>query len=345
MEGVMHHFRLSQEKPHDQSPHGFRIKATKKNFPALLGMSLYKLVLHPQAAREPHWHANADELGFCAQGKVLVSIFLTGNQKETFIVSAGQAFLIPSGALHTIENIGKESAELILQFSHEEPEDFNLSTTLTTFSDTVLGNAWGKPASYFQPLPRPKQSVVITKLSSPSPLSQDVYYTSKYQFSLDGSSPLISHGGGSAKAARQSVWPLLTHQAVYRLILTNQGMREPHWHPKTAELGYVEEGMGRMSILSPSGKVDTYTMEAGDIYFIPKAYPHHIENLGKTDLKLLIFFDQPMPGDIGFTASIKSNSNEVLGSVFGMPPPFFEGLPLYYEDLFIVNLKTDLFRN
>lgn len=93
-------------------------------------------------------------------------------------------------------------------------------------------------------------------------------------------------------------------------------MREPHWHPETAEMGYIAEGKGRMSILSPSGSTDTYEMNAGDLYFIPKAYPHHIENLSHGALRLLIFFDQSMPGDIGLTASVKSFSDEVLTSTF-----------------------------
>lgn len=335
----MHHLSLSQEKPHDVSDHGFRIKATQSNFPVLRGMSLYKLVLHPLAVREPHWHANADELGFCMKGKVLVSIFLTGTEKETFIVSSGQTFLIPSGSLHTLENIGPAKAELILQFSHEEPEDFNLSTVMGMFSDEVLGNTWGLSPAYFKKLKRPKKAAVITKLSAPSPIPSEAHYTSKYQYRLGNTAPLTSNKGGMATVARHNVWPILSKQAVYHLVITNQGMREPHWHPETAELGYVEEGKGRMSLLSPSGKVDTYTMEAGDIYFIPKAYPHHIENLGKGDLKLLIFFDQAMPKDIGFTTSLKSNSDPVLGSVFGLPAKFFEELPRYYEDAFVVPLK------
>ena len=100
-------------------------------------------------------------------------------------------------------------------------------------------------------------------------------------------------------------------------------MREPHWHPETAELGYIKKGKGRMSILSPSGNVDTYVMEEGDLYFIPKAYPHHIENLMTDSLEILIFFDQGMPRDVGFTGSVRSASDEVLGSVMGSAPAFF----------------------
>lgn len=330
----MHHFRFSEQTPQDQSDHGYRILATKANFPVLKNMALYKLVLNPQALREPHWHANADELGYCTKGEVIISLYSNGNDRKRFALAAGQAFFIPSGALHSLENSGKEQAELILQFSSDEPEDFGLSTVISMFSDEVLGNTWGMPASYFHSLKRTMKDAFIVKLLSSEPIDS---YVSNYQFALEASSPLIHTAGGSAKVARQNVWPVLKRQALYSLTITSTGMREPHWHPETAELGYVTSGKGRMSILSPRGKVDTYVMEAGDIYFIPKAYPHHIENLGDDDLKILIFFDQAMPEDIGFTGSVKSNSNEALAALFDTSPSFFEKLPRYYEDLFIVN--------
>ncbi len=137
--------------------------------------------------------------------------------------------------------------------------------------------------------------------------------------------------------ARQNTWPILKRQALYSLFLTDQGMREPHWHPQTGELGYVKEGNGRMSILNPEGKVDTYLLHPGDIYFVPKAYPHHIENLGPGQLHFLIFFDQAMPGDVGFSGSIRSFSNDVLGAVLKTDPQFFDQLQKYYKDLFIVD--------
>ena len=57
-------------------------------------------------------------------------------------------------------------------------------------------------------------------------------------------------------------------------------MREPHWHPRTAEMGFVLEGRARMTVLSPGATVDTFELSPGDMYFIPRAYPHHIENIG-----------------------------------------------------------------
>ena len=67
----MHHFPFSQQPPQDSSQNGYRIQATKDNFPALQGMSLYKLVLNAQAVR-------------CRQGESpgLVGSFLAIRQIE-----------------------------------------------------------------------------------------------------------------------------------------------------------------------------------------------------------------------------------------------------------------------
>jgi len=50
-------------------------------------------------------------------------------------------------------------------------------------------------------------------------------------------------------------------------------MREPHWHPITAELGYEHKGRAHMTILDPDGGTDTYTLKPGDMYYIPRHVP------------------------------------------------------------------------
>jgi oxalate decarboxylase len=86
---------------------------------------------------------------------------------------------------------------------------------------------------------------------------------------------------------------------MYSLYVKDKGMREIHWHPDTVELGYIHKGRARMTIMHPNGLINTFTLTSGDVYFIPALYPHHIEVLDKK-IHFLIFFDQPMPKDIGF---------------------------------------------
>lgn len=330
-------FHLSRLNPHNSTKGGKRVKATHENFSRLKGMSLYRLTLYPNGVREPHWHANADELGYCLKGQILVTFFGSGNVRESFIVKTGEAFLIPSGYIHCIENLGKDTCELLLEFSHEQPIDFALSSAFGMFSDAVLGNTWNVSSTVFKKLKRSTQESFATLQIAPKVLPQESHYSSAYHFDLEGSSPLLTPQDGGAKVARKSTWPILRFHSLYSLVIKSSGMREPHWHPDTAELGYVAMGHARMSVLNPNGVIDTYELKEGDVYFIPKGYPHHIENLGRSDLHFLIFFDQIMPEDVGFTASVKAFSDEVLGSSLGMSPAFFQALPKYYQDCFIVN--------
>lgn len=335
-----HHFPLHNVQPQDKTKMGYRIRATKANFPALQGMSFYKLVMEPKSVREPHWHANADELGYCLKGSLLVSFYANHNLREKFVVSEGDAFFIPSGAFHSIQNIGESTAEVILQFSHEEPEDFDLSFVFGAFSNAVLGNTWNVSKEHFQDFKRNTQKTLLAESDQSSLASNAERYYSPYRFELEASTAVITNEYGNAKLARQSVWPILQRQALYSLRVTGKGMREPHWHPETAEMGYVSKGKARMSIISPTGIVDTYLLGRGDIYFIPKAYPHHIENMNDSELHMLIFFDQSMPQDIGFSGSIKSFPDVVLSSSLNCKKEIFEKLPTYYADLFIVNKKN-----
>jgi oxalate decarboxylase len=334
-----HLFHLSAETPQDKTEGGERIRAYSDNFPILKGMSLYKVLLRPRGVREPHWHPNADELGYCLKGQVLVAFYHTGDLKQTFLVQAGEMFFIPSGALHYIANVGKENAELLLQFSHENAEEFALSSSIGMFSNSVLGNTWGVSHELFNKLHRPLKERFAVLIQAPESIPPEAQYSNPYHYNVEASLPILNKAVGSVRVARQNVWPILKCQSLYSLKLADIGMREPHWHPETAELGYVQSGRGRMTILNPNGDVDTYLIQPGDLYYIPKAYPHHIENVGQGQdlLHILIFFDQAMPRDIGFTGSVRSFSNEVLGSVLQVEPSFFENLNKYYADLLIVD--------
>jgi len=161
-------------------------------------------------------------------------------------------------------------------------------------------------------------------------------YPNKYKFDVEKMPPPLIIPEGSAKMASKKYWPILENISMFSLRISTTGMREPHWHPETAEMGYVVHGHARMTILSPDGGLDTYTLKPDDVYFIPRAYPHHIENIGKQEVKILVFFDQPISGDIGFTGSFSAYSREVLAATFQCSPSQLPNVPFYPQDLLIV---------
>jgi len=332
-----HVFHFLSTKPQEVTLGGTRTYANKTNFHALKGMAIYRLLLRPKGVREPHWHPNANELAYCLKGNAMVTIFGNESRQGSFTISKGEMFYVPSGYLHHIENIGKENFELILAFSDEEPEDFGLSASVGSMTDNVLGNTWGIKAKLLSNLKRSPKKILIGKKKNFNTVPDYSHFPSTYKLNLEESSPLLQNKGGSARVARKNTWSVLENLSMYSLRITDKGMREPHWHPITAEMGYVNKGKARMTLLSPNGDVGTYELKKGDVYFIPKAYPHHIENIDKRDLHFLVFFDQNTPGDIGFSAGVRAYSNDVLGATFNKVPGFFKKLPDYHEDLLIVS--------
>ncbi|KQR20140.1 cupin [Agreia sp. Leaf335] len=326
---------IDGESQHD-SELGSITRLTADTFPILKGLSIKRLLLQPGSIREPHWHANADEIGYCLSGSVLISILDNGSSFSSFTIESGQMFVIDSGSLHHIENVGDDEAEIVVVFSHERPEDFSLQAAFGTMSDAVLGNTYDLEASEFTPLVRDTTSRDIVKRSGPAVVPDTAGFNNPHKFDVEAQNPPLQHPYAFVKLARSQFWPALEHLSMYSLTIEDTGMREPHWHPKTAEMGYVHKGNARMSILDPDGTVETYLLGAGDVYFIPKAYPHQIEVIGDEEIHFLIFFDQPTPGDIGYRASVSAFSRPVLAATFSVDEATLPAFPFTPTDPLLV---------
>jgi oxalate decarboxylase len=304
--------------------------------PILSGLSIKRLVLEPDSIRAPHWHANASELAYCASGELLVSVLGNASAFSCFEVGAGQMFHVESGALHAIENIGGRKAELIIAFRHERPEDFTLHAAFGAMTDPVLGNTYGMDQSVFADIARSTDARYIIKREGGAYRPSSAGQGNSHKFDVEGQSAPVNFDYGSARLARSQFWPALKDISMYSLRITSGGMREPHWHPETAEMGYVQAGYAKMTVLNPDGSTDTWSMGPGDVYFIPRAYPHHIEVLGPDEIHFLIFFDQPIPGDIGFRASATALSRETMAAMLGVPLAKLPEFPPTFADPLIV---------
>jgi oxalate decarboxylase len=204
-------------------------------------------------------------------------------------------------------------------------------------TDAVLGNTYDLPSSAFAPLQRSTKGAFIVERRGSASVPAAAAFSSPHKFDIEAQHPLLSSQAGSARFARDQFWPALEDISMYSLRITDKGMREPHWHPETAEMGYVHHGRARMTVLDPNGTTDTYELKPGDVYFIPRAYPHHIEQLGDEEIHFLIFFDQPTPGDIGYRATASAFSRSVLASTFGTSEDVLPPLPFTPADPLVVS--------
>ena len=337
-----HRISLSGIEPRFKSESGSLQQVSASELGLLSRISIKRLLLAPGSIREPHWHANADELTYCLSGELLVSVLGDGDDFSSFRITAGQMFHVTSGAIHHIENIGQAEAELILAFSHESPEDFSMHAAYGAMSDAVLGNTYDLPSAAFAGIDRDTRPAYLLPRSGKPELPAGIDLENPARFDVEAQAAPINTPAWQAKLARKQFWPALRSLSMYSLRVTPEGMREPHWHPETSELGYVVSGRARMTIMDPDGTTDTYELSAGDVYFVPPAYPHHIEDIVSDAFHFLVFFDQPTPRDIGYRATGSAYSREVLAATLGVEPDELPELPFTPVDPLIVRRDNPL---
>ncbi len=305
------------------------------SLPVLSGMSIKRILLAPGAIREPQWNVNANQLAYVAAGTVLVSMLATGDEFASFIVGTGQMYEVKSGAIYHIENVGDGEAEIIAALRTDRPQHFSLLNSFNAMTDAVLGNTYDLQASAFAAFDRGAAAQIVHR-DGPADIPSTAGLPNAHFFDIEGQVSPLTYPYGSAKLGRKQFWAALDDLSMYSLTIKESGMREPHWHPVTGELGYVHRGHGRMTVLDPDGSLDTYLLEPGQAYFIPRAYPHHIEVIGEEPINFLIFFDQPTPGDIGYRATASAFSREVLAASFRIPERELPRFPFTPVDPLIV---------
>lgn len=329
---IGHRFGLWQSTSKTSRNGGFRIDANANNFPILKKCALSYLEILPGNFREPHWHPNAHELGFCLSGNGLVSIY-SGEEHAQFTIKKHTLSFIPKGSIHSITNTGDTPLKMIICFSDENPEDLELSNSVRHFSNSVLSATFSKPESFITQLKNNQEESFIVDGFKTQP---GLYKTSPFQYAFDIHDPNLANDGGFAKMTNAFVFKELQDLSMYYLILDKDGVREPHWHPNTHELNYLISGNAKISILSPNGDFDEFDMEEGDISFLPQGYIHNIENTGIQPAEFAVFFNTDNPGDIGLSAALTTFSPEMLAQLFKMDLSTLKTLELFPYNRLIV---------
>ena len=357
-----HKINLRDSQPVFANEYGSIQQFTTSELPLLKNLSLQTVTLGPAAILTPRWYVNCNvksahpnkltstnhpqTLAYVLSGTTLVRTLDSASAMSCFTVTPGQMFHIHSGALFTVENTSDNSqVDLLFCNRHESPKEFSLSASAGAFTDAVLGNTYDVDSSVFARTAISTLSTTdartIVKRIGPALVPEHAAWPHPNRFDIeDMQAPTAAPGIGSAKKARSQYWKILTNIAMYSLRIEDEGMREPHWHPETVELGYIKEGKARMSIMDPSGEVDTFILGPGDVYFIPASYPHQIEVIGSKDIHFLIFFDQPMPKDVGFRQAGTVMGRRVLAAAFGVKEDELPEFPYDNEDPLLVRKRN-----
>jgi oxalate decarboxylase len=339
---LMHIFDLDGAKPQFENVMGSRTAMNADNFPILAGMGAVLLRLQKGGIREPHWHANAAELGYCITGNAKMTIYSPNARRDTFAINPGQLTFVPRGYWHDVENIGDEEAKFVIVYNNERPEDLGISGSVGSMSATVMDRIFGINQPGFFDRLNYKSHHDVTIGPKPAVFSSSnqiqIPNTNPHTLNLTGITPQIQTSGGTGALGMVSDFPILKDLALFLINLKPTGIIEPHTHPNAAELNYVINGKVRFTVFGPSGEVETSEISKGQVFFVPAGYFHYLENpdsiRGGT---VASFFNSESPEFIGIGGGLSAYSNEVLGSVFNKEPILFNSLPRLEKNVFIAS--------
>ncbi len=150
-----------------------------------------------------------------------------------------------------------------------------------------------------------------------------------FKFDLAKAKPSITEYGNTIREANKDDFPILAGNgtAMFTIDMKPGALRIPHWHPNAWELDYCLQGEAEFWIMGPDNTAKTvkqvFTLQPGQIGFIPQGWFHAIKNIGKTDLKLLLVFNNGSPTDIGITTGLSGIGKDVFAQAFGVSPEAF----------------------
>lgn len=162
---------------------------------------------------------------------------------------------------------------------------------------------------------------------------------SKFYFSLESIKPKKSYNGGTIIDVTSDQVPGFENISFSGLKLNKGGALGPIWHPNAHKIGYCLRGHSLVSIRTPN-HAKTFTIQEGDVFFVPKGYIHHIANIGENENVIKFACNHTKPEVMALTNAIYSLSNEVFTSTFNMPSSFLDGLKKSKKNELITTLPS-----
>ena len=152
---------MMSQNPFDTFDGGREWRVDGSQFPISTTMTGVVLEMEPGALRELHWHPNAAEWQYVLSGQFSVTMFGSNGRWREETLDQGDVGYIPQGFGHSIENIGGETARILIVFNSGHYQTIDLSQWIAGNPTDILATNFSVDASVFEKFPR--RDVFLTK--------------------------------------------------------------------------------------------------------------------------------------------------------------------------------------
>jgi oxalate decarboxylase len=302
--GVVEPFWYSFDLGHRRVQEGgWTHQVTSRELPVSKDVAGVNMRLTKGSFRELHWHL-ADEWALMLTGKARVTLFTPDGAMFVDDVDAGDLWLFPAGAPHSIQALGEDGCEFLLVFNQgefSEESTLLLSDWLKHTPPEILMQNFGLTAEAIENLPKGEPLYIFRSDEPAKSLEEEVAEVARnaanpkmsYTFKASTMKPTKESGAGSVKIIDSRNFPASDKIASAIVTVKPGCIREMHWHPNGSEWQYWIKGRGRMTVFPGEEKARTMDFNANDVGFVSNMAGHYIQNTGDEDLVFLELFVAP----------------------------------------------------
>jgi oxalate decarboxylase len=324
--GSMPNLRFSFEDAHRRIENGgWSREVTSRELPAATSIAGVNMHLEAGAAREMHWHRQA-EWAFMLAGRARITAVDEIGRSFVADVGANGLWYFPAGVPHSIQGLGPHGCEFLLAFpdgSFSEESTFLLTDLFAHTPKDILAKNFDRAASAFAGVPEHER--FIFRASAPRSLEQDnvavqsAAGTARLSFNLMDVEPIASESGW-VRIVDSGNFPASTEIAAAFVELAPGALREIHWHPHADEWQYYISGSGRLGVFSAEGRARTFDVRAGDVGSVPMSASHFIENTGTEPMRFLELFRAPHYADVSLHQWLALTPPELVQAHLNLSP-------------------------
>jgi oxalate decarboxylase len=158
---LTHKYRMHSQRPFETFSGGLEWRVDGSQFAISTTMTGVVLEMEPGALRELHWHPNAAEWQYILSGTFNVTLFGSKGRWRQETLENGDVGYIPQGFGHSIENVGKDKARILIVFNSGHYQTIDLSQWIAGNPLDILATNFGQDPSVFEKFP--KQDVFLVK--------------------------------------------------------------------------------------------------------------------------------------------------------------------------------------